>query len=65
MTPVKNENTQLAAVMTQYCKPLFAGAVDVVQGLDNLKKACDRAGLAKVQAELAKQADAYLKTKKS
>lgn len=65
VTPIKNENTQLAAAVTRYCKPLFAGAVDVVQGLDNLKKACERAGLANVQAELAKQADAYLKTQKS
>jgi putative aldouronate transport system substrate-binding protein len=65
VTPVKNENTQLAAAVTRYCKPLFAGAVDVNQGLDDLKKACDRAGLAAVQAELAKQADAYLKAHKS
>lgn len=59
--PVKRENTQITAAMTQFANPLFIGAVDVDQGLDKLKKALDRAGLAKVQAELAKQADAYLK----
>lgn len=59
--PVKRENTQIVAAMTQFANPLFIGAVDVDQGLDKLKKAMDRAGLAKVQAELAKQADAYIK----
>jgi putative aldouronate transport system substrate-binding protein len=42
--------------MTKYGNPLFIGAVDVDKGLDDLKKA-----LAKLQAEMAKQADAYLK----
>ncbi|MEV4115681.1 DUF3502 domain-containing protein [Nonomuraea sp. NPDC049695] len=59
--PIKRENTQVTAAMTQFANPLFLGAVDVDQGLDKLKKALDRAGLAKVQAEMAKQADAYLK----
>ncbi|MFT4261930.1 MAG: ABC transporter substrate-binding protein [Nocardioides sp.] len=59
--PVKSENTQMTAVMTQYAKPLFAGVVDVDKGLDALKKAADRAGIDKLQAELAKQADAYAK----
>jgi putative aldouronate transport system substrate-binding protein len=47
--------------MTKYGNPLFIGAVDVDKGLDDLKKALDKAGLAKLQAEMAKQADAYLK----
>jgi putative aldouronate transport system substrate-binding protein len=59
--PVKRENTQVTAAMTQYANPLFIGAVDVDQGLDKLKKALDRAGLAKLQAELTKQADTYIK----
>jgi putative aldouronate transport system substrate-binding protein len=60
VTPVKGENTRLAAAMTRFGKPLFAGAVDVGKGLSDLKKACESAGVAKVQAELAKQGDAYL-----
>jgi len=64
VTPVKSQNTQLAAAMVRYSKPLSAGAVDVDKGLDDLKKACQRAGLDKVQAELAKQGDAYLKSVK-
>jgi putative aldouronate transport system substrate-binding protein len=60
VTPVKDENSRLAAVMTRFGKPLSAGAVEVDKGLGDLKKACEAAGLAKVQAELAKQADTYL-----
>jgi len=60
--PVKRENTQITAAMTQYANPLFIGAVDVDKGLDNLKKALQSAGLDKLQAEMEKQADAYLKT---
>jgi putative aldouronate transport system substrate-binding protein len=63
VTPVKSQNSQMAAVMTQYAKPLFAGVVDVKDGLDQLKKAAEGAGLAALQEELAKQADAYLKNK--
>ncbi|MEV0197851.1 ABC transporter substrate-binding protein [Nonomuraea sp. NPDC050691] len=59
--PVKRENTQVTAAMTKYGNPLFVGAVDVDKGLDDLKRALDKAGLAKLQAEMAKQADAYLK----
>ena len=47
--------------MTQFGNPLCIGAVDVDKGLDKLKKAVDRAGLAELQAEMDKQADAYLK----
>lgn len=60
VTPVKDENTRLVAAMTRFGKPLSAGAVDVGKGLSDLKQACERAGLAKVQAELATQGDAYL-----
>jgi putative aldouronate transport system substrate-binding protein len=60
VTPVKDENTRLVAAMTRFGKPLSAGAVDVDKGLSDLKQACERAGLAKVQAELATQGDAYL-----
>jgi putative aldouronate transport system substrate-binding protein len=47
--------------MTQYGNPLWIGAVDVDKGLDSLKKAVDKAGLADLQAEMEKQANAYLK----
>jgi putative aldouronate transport system substrate-binding protein len=62
VTAVKGENTRLAAAMTRFAAPLFAGAVDVDKGLSALKKACENAGLATVQAELAKQGDAYLRS---
>lgn len=61
VTPVKREDSQITAAMTQYGNPLWIGAVDVDKGLDQLKKAVDKAGLSKLQAEMAKQADAYLK----
>jgi putative aldouronate transport system substrate-binding protein len=61
VTPVKREDSQITAAMTQYGNPLWIGAVDVDKGLDQLKKAVDKAGLNKLQAEMAKQADAYLK----
>jgi putative aldouronate transport system substrate-binding protein len=62
--PVKREDAQMSSAFTQYANPLFFGAVDVDKGLDALKKAADKAGLAKLQAEMQTQADAYLKTKK-
>jgi putative aldouronate transport system substrate-binding protein len=61
--PVKREDAQMAAVFTQYANPLYFGAVDVDKGLDALKKAADKAGLAKLQTEMQTQADAYLKSK--
>lgn len=61
VTPVKREDSQITAAMTQYGNPLWIGAVDVDKGLDQLKKAVEKAGLSKLQAEMAKQADAYLK----
>jgi putative aldouronate transport system substrate-binding protein len=63
VTPVKAENMRLAAAMTRFGMPLFAGAVDVDKGLSALKKACESAGLAKVQAELARQGDAHLRSR--
>jgi len=53
--------SQVSAAMTQYGNPLWIGAVDVDKGLDALKKAVEKAGLADLQAELEKQANAYLK----
>lgn len=63
VTSVKAENMRLAAAMTRFGKPLCAGAVDVDKGLSALKKACENAGLAKVQAELARQGDAHLRSR--
>jgi putative aldouronate transport system substrate-binding protein len=60
LTEIKNEHAQITAAVAEFGNPLFAGAVDVEQNLDSLKKAVDQAGLAKVQDELNKQADAYL-----
>jgi putative aldouronate transport system substrate-binding protein len=59
--PVKRENTQVAAAYAQYAYPLFFGVVDVDKGLSDLKKALDTAGLSALQAEMEKQANAYLK----
>lgn len=64
VTPVERQNTQMVAAMTQYARPLFAGVVDVSKGLDRLKRAAERAGLDQMQAEMAKQADAYLTPKR-
>ena len=60
VTPVKKEDAQISQAFTQYANPLFFGAVDVDSGLDKLKKAVAGAGLDKVQAEMEKQANAYL-----
>jgi putative aldouronate transport system substrate-binding protein len=64
VNPVKREEAQISQAFTQYGNPLFFGAVDVDAGLDKLKKAVSSAGLDKLQTELAKQADAHLKTLK-
>jgi putative aldouronate transport system substrate-binding protein len=63
-TPVKQEVAQIVNAMTKYANPLYYGLVDVKKGLSQLKSAADRAGLDKLQAELAKQADEYLKNQK-
>ena len=59
-TPVKQASAAMSNVMSQYAYPLFYGLVDVDQQLDKLKKAAASAGLGKLQAEMQKQADAYL-----
>jgi putative aldouronate transport system substrate-binding protein len=64
VTPVKREDAQISQAFTQYGNPLFFGAVDVDAGLDKLKKAVSSAGLDKVQAEMEKQANAYLTTQR-
>ncbi|MGZ0147757.1 ABC transporter substrate-binding protein [Kribbella sp. WER1] len=61
VTPVKRQDSQVSAAMTQYGNPLWIGAVDVDKGLDTLKKAVEKAGLNDLQAEMQRQADAYLK----
>lgn len=63
VTPVKAQLAQMTSVITQYANPLYYGVVDVQPQLDKLKKAADGAGLAQLQAEMQKQADAYLSKK--
>jgi putative aldouronate transport system substrate-binding protein len=60
-TPVKQQLAALTNVVTQYANPLFYGLVDVQPQLDQLKRAADAAGLPILQAEMEKQANAYLK----
>ncbi|MBT2517750.1 ABC transporter substrate-binding protein [Streptomyces sp. ISL-90] len=60
LSEIENEHSQITAAIAEYGNPLWAGAVEVDEGLDNLKRAVDQAGLAKVQDELNTQADAYL-----
>jgi putative aldouronate transport system substrate-binding protein len=54
----------MSSVMTQYANPLYYGAVDVDSQLSKLKTAADAAGLSTLQAEMEKQANAYLKAAK-
>ncbi|WP_309108808.1 DUF3502 domain-containing protein [Arthrobacter sp.] len=60
-TPVKQQVAAMTNVITQFANPLFYGVVDVDSQLDKLKKAADGAGVAKLQEEMDKQADAHLK----
>lgn len=60
VSAVENENAQVVQAMTTYGQPLFAGAVEPVQGLSDLQKALETAGLEKLQAELARQGDEFL-----
>ncbi len=60
-TPVKQAAAQMNGVITQYANPLFYGVVDVNTQLSKLKSAAESAGLSKLQAEMEKQANAYLK----
>jgi putative aldouronate transport system substrate-binding protein len=64
VTPVKQAAAQMNNVITQYANPLFYGVVDVNSQLDKLKQAADSAGLSQLQAEMEKQANAYLKAQK-
>jgi putative aldouronate transport system substrate-binding protein len=63
-TPVKQAVANMSNVMTQYANPLYYGAVDVDSQLSKLKSAADAAGLSTLQAEMEKQANAYLKAAK-
>ena len=65
VTPVKQAAAQMNNVITQYANPLFYGVVDVNSQLDTLKQAADAAGLSTLQAEMEKQANAYLKAHKN
>jgi len=65
ITPVKGAVAQMSSAMTQYLVPLCYGLVDVDSQLDKLKTAADSAGLDVLQAEMSKQADAYLKASAS
>ncbi|WP_247045368.1 DUF3502 domain-containing protein [Arthrobacter rhizosphaerae] len=60
-TPVKQQVAAMTNVITQFANPLFYGVVDVDSQLDKLKKASDGAGVAKLQEEMDKQANAHLK----
>ncbi|MFF9563894.1 ABC transporter substrate-binding protein [Leifsonia sp. NPDC014704] len=64
VTPVKQAAAQMNNVITQYANPLYYGVTDVDSQLDKLKKAADSAGLSQLQAEMEKQANAYLKAQK-
>lgn len=64
VAPVKAAAAQMNNVITQYANPLFYGVVDVDSQLSKLKKAADAAGLDKLQSEMEKQANAYLKKQK-
>jgi len=58
-TEVKNEITQMTAVITEY-KSIFTGAIkDPVKLLDERNGKLKAAGIEKVQAELQKQIDAW------
>lgn len=58
--PVETEMAQLEAAYTQYMLPLAAGAIDTTQGLSDMKKAFEDAGLEKALGELETQAKAFL-----
>lgn len=62
-TPVKQEISAMESVITQFANPLYYGVTDVGGQLDKLKRAADKAGLAKLQAEMEKQANEHLAKK--
>jgi putative aldouronate transport system substrate-binding protein len=58
-TNVKNEETQLTAVMTEY-KGIFTGAIaDPAKLVDERNKKLEAAGIEKVRAEIQKQIDEW------
>ncbi|KQU93412.1 extracellular solute-binding protein [Devosia sp. Root105] len=63
VSAVKQEAAQMNNVIIQHANPLFHGLADVDAQLDKLKSAADAAGLNMLQAEMEKQADAYLKAR--
>jgi putative aldouronate transport system substrate-binding protein len=63
VTPVREAAAAMNNVIIQHANPLFFGVVDVDGQLDKLKSAADAAGLDALQAEMEKQADAYLKAR--
>lgn len=60
VAPVESAVAQMTSVITEYANPLYYGVVDVDPQLDKLKKAAEGAGLASIQEEMEKQANAYL-----
>ncbi|MCM8710039.1 extracellular solute-binding protein [Clostridium sp. SYSU_GA19001] len=64
LDPVKNEYAAVLNVMQQYYLPLKLGYVDPVSGLATLKEKLKAAGVEKVQAELQKQLDEFIKNNK-
>lgn len=64
LDPVKNEYAAVLNVMQQYYLPLKLGYVDPVSGLAILKEKLKAAGVEKVQAELQKQLDEFIKSNK-
>jgi putative aldouronate transport system substrate-binding protein len=60
VAPVESAVAQMTSVITEYANPLYYGVVDVDQQLDKLKQAAEGAGLASIQEEMEKQANAYL-----
>lgn len=62
--PVKNEYAAVLNVMQQYYLPLKLGYVDPVKGLADLKEKLKAAGVDKVQAEIQKQLDEFVKKNK-
>jgi putative aldouronate transport system substrate-binding protein len=62
--PIKNEYAAVLNVMQQYYLPLKLGYVEPVSGLATLKEKLKSAGVEKVQAEIQKQLDEFVKNNK-
>lgn len=63
-TPVTNQISQLNSAFTEKALPVMHGLVDPVQGLNDLKQAFNQAHFPQVLAEVQKQIDAFIATKK-